>query len=87
MAHIAQNKKPLISRVRRISGQVASLERAIEADDDCGVILQQVASIRGAVQGLMLQLMEGHLKEHVAPKDSRSDELEPVLAVLRAYLR
>lgn len=88
MSHTIGNKKALITRVRRIGGQVASLERALEADTDCGVVLQQVASIRGAVQGLMSQLLEEHLREHVTdnhPKAVR--ELEPVLAILRSYLR
>lgn len=87
MAHIAGNKKQLVARVRRIGGQLASLERAIEGEEDCGAILQLAASIRGAMQGLTLQLMEGHLKEHVAGPRRRDEELEPVLAVLRAYLR
>jgi DNA-binding FrmR family transcriptional regulator len=91
MAHLAKDKKKLISRVRRIGGQVASLERAIEAEDDCGDVLQQAAAVRGAIQGLIVQLLEDHLREHVtSPSQSaetRSDELEPVLAVLRSYLR
>lgn len=89
MAHIAKDKKQLITRVRRISGQMASLERAIEEDDDCGAILQQVAAVRGAVQGLMTQILEGHLRDHVAAGSSPAQmaELEPVLAVLRSYMR
>ena len=50
MSHTVQNKKSLITRVRRIGGQVASLEKALEADADCDAVLQQAASIRGAVQ-------------------------------------
>ena len=88
MSHTVQNKKALITRVRRIGGQVASLERALEADTDCGVVLQQVASIRGAVQGLMSQLLEEHLREHVTDSHPQAlRELEPVLAILRSYLR
>lgn len=88
MSHTIQNKKALISRVRRISGQIASLEKALEADADCDVVLQQAASVRGAVQGLMSQLLEGHLREHVAAsRPAALKELEPVMAVLRSYLR
>jgi DNA-binding FrmR family transcriptional regulator len=89
MAHLAKEKKQLIARVRRISGQVASLERAIDEEADCGAVLQQVAAVRGAVQGLMAKLLEGHLREHVATSGSQAqrNELEPVLAVLRSYLR
>lgn len=88
MSHTVQNKKSLITRVRRISGQVASLERALESDEGCDAILQQAASIRGAVQGLMSQLLEDHLREHVATSNPKAlRELEPVMAVLRSYLR
>lgn len=88
MSHVVQNKKSLITRVRRIGGQVASLEKALEADADCEAVLQQAASIRGAVQGLMTLLLEDHLKEHVASNNPGAlKELEPVMAILRSYLR
>lgn len=88
MSHTIQNKKSLITRVRRIGGQVASLERALEADADCEAVLQQAASIRGAVQGLMSMLLEDHLREHVAASNPKAlGNLGPVLAVLRSYLK
>lgn len=88
MSHTIQNKKSLITRVRRIGGQVASLEKALEADVDCDAVLQQAASIRGAVQGLMSVLLEDHLREHVAGSNPKAlGELEPVMAVLRSYLK
>ena len=89
MAHLAKDKKKLNARVRRIAGQVASLERALESEADCGAVLHQLAAVRGAINGLMLQVLEGHLREHVAPlADKRSQaELEPVLAILRSYLK
>jgi DNA-binding FrmR family transcriptional regulator len=89
MSHIHENRKKLVARVRRINGQMASLERAIEGDTECGAVLQQLAAVRGAVNGLILQVMEGHLRSHVAgPGNSkRQDELLPVLAVLKSYLK
>lgn len=89
MDHPTGDKTKLIARVRRIGGQVASLERALEAGTDCAATLHQVATIRGATQGLMLQLLEGHLREHlVSAKGPRVEaELAPMLAVLRSYLK
>ena len=89
MSHIQENRRKLAARVRRINGQLASLERAIEGDTECGAVLQQLAAVRGAVNGLILQVMEGHLRSHVAGRGSskRQDELLPVLAVLRSYLK
>lgn len=89
MSHVQENRRKLVARIRRISGQMASLERAIEGDEDCGAVLQQLAAVRGAVNGLILRVMEGHLRSHVAGTGNvkQHDELLPVLAVLRSYLK
>ncbi|QNN58582.1 metal/formaldehyde-sensitive transcriptional repressor [Diaphorobacter ruginosibacter] len=88
MSHTIADKKALLARVRRIAGQVSALERALESEDDCEAILQQVASIRGATQGLMARLVEGHVRDHVAVHSREAAaELEPVLEILRGYLK
>ncbi|KZC36646.1 MULTISPECIES: metal/formaldehyde-sensitive transcriptional repressor [Rhodanobacter] len=89
MSHVQENRKKLVARVRRIGGQLASLERAIDGNEECGAVLQQLAAVRGAVNGLILQVMEGHLRSHVADTGNakQQDELLPVLGVLRSYLK
>ena len=91
MAHTIKAKKDLLSRVRRIQGQAGALERALEQETECSAILQQIAAIRGAVQGLMAEVLEGHLREHLVSETSspgeRARDLEQVVSVLRAYLR
>ncbi|WPL17044.1 Transcriptional repressor FrmR [Thiorhodovibrio winogradskyi] len=91
IAHTIKDKKALLARVRRIQGQVAALERALEQDSDCSAVLQQIAAIRGAVNGLMAQVLEGHLREHLGTEDQtpeeRRDNLKQVLSVLRSYLK
>lgn len=90
MAHAIRENKALLARVRRIKGQVAALESALERQLDCAEVLQQTAAVRGAVSGLMLELLDGHLREHVAGKESGAKakkELEPVLRMLRTYIR
>jgi DNA-binding FrmR family transcriptional regulator len=88
MAHVKQDQKKLVARVRRISGQVASLERALTGDTECSAILQQLTAVRGAINGLILEVMEGHLRSHVAHDDpAEQAELAPVLSVLRSYLK
>jgi DNA-binding FrmR family transcriptional regulator len=89
MAHAIRENKALLARVRRIKGQVAALESALERKLDCSEVLQQTAAVRGAVSGLMLELLDGHLREHVAGKGRAQStrELEPVLRLLRTYVR
>jgi DNA-binding FrmR family transcriptional regulator len=91
MPHTIKDKRKLLSRVRRIKGQTSALEDALERGSDCSAILQQIAAIRGAVNGLMAEVLEGHLREHLGtadlPAQQRQDDLERVVAVLRSYLK
>lgn len=91
MAHTARGKKPLLTRIRRIKGQAEALEKAVEEETDCSAVLQQIAAVRGAVNGLMAEVLEGHLREHLGaddiPSQQRSEDLEQVVAVLRSYLK
>ena len=48
MAHIEKNKKALLTRIKKIRGQTNALEKALEQEPDCIVVLQQVAAIKGA---------------------------------------
>ena len=65
MAHTIKDKRKLLSRIRRIKGQTEAIERALEGEVECEDILQLVASCRGALNGLMTELIEGHLRFHV----------------------
>jgi DNA-binding FrmR family transcriptional regulator len=91
MAHTIKEKSALLARVRRIQGQCLALERALEQDSECAAVLQQIAAIRGAVNGLMMQVLEGHLREHLVAEDrtpeERREDLEQLVAVLRSYLK
>ncbi|MCW3480331.1 metal/formaldehyde-sensitive transcriptional repressor [Neisseriaceae bacterium JH1-16] len=91
MPHTVKGKKQLLTRVRRIKGQAEGLERALEAETDCSAILQQIAAIRGAVNGLMTEVLEGHLREHLGAEAvdpaQRDEDLEQVVRVLRSYLK
>jgi len=91
MAHTINNKAKLLTRIRRIRGQTEGLEKAVSAEGDCTAILQQIAAIRGAVNGLMAEVLEGHLREHLGPEaaDSaeRARDMDDVVSVLRSYLK
>ncbi len=89
MSHVKTNKEQLIARVKRIAGQVAAIERAIESDAGCSTVLHQVAGVRGAVAGLMDELFEEHVREHVArpglSTEARAAGAEELIAVIRRY--
>ncbi|RMK28871.1 metal/formaldehyde-sensitive transcriptional repressor [Pseudomonas aeruginosa] len=91
MAHTIHGKKKLLARVRRIAGQTRALEQALEEGSECAAVLQQIAAIRGAVNGLMNEVLEGHIREHLdaeqASAEQRREDLELVVTALRSYLK
>lgn len=90
MSHTQRDQAKLLARVRRLTGQMQALERALLADAACADVLQQLASIRGAVNGLTAELMDGHLREHVleASDDAtRQQAVDELSAILRTYIR
>jgi DNA-binding FrmR family transcriptional regulator len=91
MTHTIKDKKPLLTRVRRIKGQVEALERAIDQESECTAVLQQIAAIRGAVSGLMTEVLEGHIRDHLSQdignSQRRGKNLEQVIRILRSYLK
>ena len=91
MPHSPEEKKKVLARVRRIRGQCDALERALEAGADCGPVLQQIAAIRGAVNGLMSEVLESHMREELAQPDAspaqRQAGIDAAVALVRSYLK
>jgi len=91
MAHTIREKTRLLARVRRIRGQVEAVERALEEEIGCAEVLQLIASVRGAVNGLMSEVLEDHIRLHVADPTldhaRRRDGTEELIEVVRTYLK
>lgn len=88
MPHSAEDKQRAITRLRRIRGQAEALERAVEAGSDCAPLLQQLAALRGAVHGLMADLLDSHIRETLAQQPAPSPQaIDETLSLLRSYLK
>jgi DNA-binding FrmR family transcriptional regulator len=91
VAHTIRGQKKLLTRIRRIKGQAEALEKALGQDAECSAVLQQIAAIRGAVNGLMAEVLEGHIREHLGRADAspqqRGEDVEQVVSALHSYLR
>ena len=61
-----REKLKLLQRVRRLRGQLDAVERLLNADEDCGGQLMLLAAVRGGVNGLMGEVMETHIRFHLA---------------------
>lgn len=87
MGHLYEDKK-IKNRVKRLQGQIQAVDQALmQPDSSCIDVLQQVAAVRGAVNGLMNELVEAHLRHHVLKQHSELDEakLAEFLKLLKRY--
>lgn len=93
MAHTTKDKKKLLNRVRRIHGQVTAIERALEEEtQECTSVLQLIASCRGAMNGLMAEVIEGHIRFHVIDPDHKPtheqiEAAQEIIDVVHTYLK
>lgn len=92
MGHTVREKTKLLGRVRRIRGQVEALERALEAEKGCSEVLHQIAAVRGAMNGLMAEIIEDHIQMHVANPAIKSNVdrikgADELIDVVRSYLK
>ena len=92
MTHTLRDREKLTLRVRRIRGQIDAVERALAEEKDCGDVLHLITAARGAMNGLMAELLEDHIRFHVLDP-TRKPTSEQVLAadelmdIVRSYLK
>ncbi|MFT4074478.1 MAG: metal/formaldehyde-sensitive transcriptional repressor [Asticcacaulis sp.] len=89
--HTKRDKDKLLARVRRIRGQVEALERSVEAEADSEKIMHLIAGVRGAVSGLMGEVVAHHIQYHMT-EDDRPDVLKPearqaLIDVIHTYIK
>ena len=92
MSHTSRDQKKLLARVRRIRGQVDAIERALTTEAGCDQVLHLIAGTRGALTGLMAEVVEDHVRTHLVDADKYPDALntdaaEQLLEVVRTYLK
>jgi DNA-binding FrmR family transcriptional regulator len=92
VSHTAREKVKLLNRVRRIRGQIEAVERALEQEIGCSDVLQLIAGARGAINGLMAEVMEDHIRMHVIASEmdseiNRTQAAEELIEVVKSYLK
>jgi DNA-binding FrmR family transcriptional regulator len=91
MSHLEKEKQKLVARIKRIRGQVDSIERSLTTDDDCADVLMLLANVRGGINSLMAEVLEDHIRLHMLSNEKNampSVELaEDLISLVRAYLK
>jgi DNA-binding FrmR family transcriptional regulator len=91
MSHLAKEKQKLVARIKRIRGQVESIERSLSAEDDCAAVLMLLANVRGGINSLMAEVLEDHIRLHMLTTEKNStlntELAEDLIDLVRAYLK
>jgi DNA-binding FrmR family transcriptional regulator len=92
VSHTIRERTKLLNRIRRIRGQIEAVERALEQEIGCSDVLQLIAGARGAINGLMGEVMEDHIRMHVIDGSREADAErvhagEELIDVVRSYLK
>ncbi|HZD30924.1 MAG TPA: metal/formaldehyde-sensitive transcriptional repressor [Candidatus Angelobacter sp.] len=83
-----EDRGKLVARARRIRGQIEAVERTLADErEECADTLQLLAACRGAINSLMAEVMEDHIREHIGRGRASDDVIDDVLAMVRAYLK
>jgi len=92
MAHTVREKKKLLARVRRIRGQFEAIERALDDEAACEQVMHLIAGARGAMAGLMAEVVEDHVRTHLVDTETHpgaldTEAVEQLLGIVRTYLK
>lgn len=92
MAHTIRDKQQLINRVRRIRGQLDAVEKALNEEQECFAILQTLAACRGAINGLVAEVIEGHIRFHVVnpdekPASQQAKAAQQLIEIVKSYVK
>ena len=88
MSHLSREKLDLVNRTKKIVGQLEGVERALNQDEPCADVLQRLAAARGAINSLMGELMEDHIRNHMPRKPKSAGEAaDDLIEIVRTYLK
>nr|WP_307775881.1 metal-sensitive transcriptional regulator [uncultured Cetobacterium sp.] len=71
---ICEDKKKLITRANRIEGQVRGIKKMIENEEYCDDILNQISSVKAALDGMAKVILENHLRKCVVSGIKNNEE-------------
>jgi len=91
LPEISKEKQKLLSRIKRLGGQIEAVGRSVTEGDECADILMLLAAIRGGVNSLMAEILEDHIRLHIGRSNHSTEppeELtEDLISLVRAYLK
>jgi CsoR family transcriptional regulator, copper-sensing transcriptional repressor len=82
-------KNQLLTRLKRVEGQVRGVQGMVEADRYCIDVLTQISAIQAALDKVALGLMDDHARHCVidGPADLKDERTEELMAAVARLMR
>lgn len=80
-----KKEKAIISRLHRIQGQVAGLERMVKENKYCVDIITQSLAVEKSLESFNRSMLENHLREHVTHQFKMGKEEKAITELLQIY--
>ena len=90
MAHHSEEKKQnMVSRLKRIEGQIRGIARMIDNNVYCDDVLQQISSVESALNGVKTVLLEAHMNSCIIEqiREGKDEVMDELLVTLRKFLK
>jgi len=92
MSHTVREKQKLLNRARRIRGQAEAIVRALEEEKGCEQVMHLIAGCRGAINGLLAEVVEEHIRTHLVDPDKdpgalNIDAADQLITVVHSYFK
>ena len=81
-----EEKKRIISRLNRISGQINGICKMVENDAYCNDVLIQLSAVKNSVKSLSTHILENHLCSCVA-RDLEKGDFDTIDEIISLFKR
>lgn len=84
-----EEKKKLLSRLKRVEGQIRGIEKMVEHDQYCPDILIQVSAVTSAMNSFNKVLLSSHIKGCVATdiREGKDESVDEICNLLQKLMR
>jgi DNA-binding FrmR family transcriptional regulator len=82
-----QDKDRILTRLRRMEGQVRGLQRMVEEDRYCVDILTQISSLIAAARSIGLVLLEDHVRGCVVNADDKEASIQELTEAIERFTK
>jgi DNA-binding FrmR family transcriptional regulator len=86
----ASDRDEILSRLRKVEGQIRGIQRMVSEDAYCVDVLTQISAVVSGVEKVALRVLREHMQgcvsEAVRSKDKTDEKLDEVIKVVERFL-